>query len=659
VFILAAASWGADPREALSARPKASFYWAARMDDLGGTLRSILTPANIEMFTSLAGPEEAQEIRLMANFASQVPAKSIAFIVGSETDKDQIFVQIAISLPEQMQSKLDLVAQGKAKGEELATLLLGDAALLFAGELGALTVREGPEGPYYILDEGQKESPILAAKDNLLLISLSPADLKASLAAIEKAENRLAFKRRFESSNYSLMYIDVAKIADFIPEDPDIDMRGLKTYFKEPLEVEVAFDAKPGKFLISSSVNVLKSLENPERWKTMEPAPGAGMFLAGGGKLLFGVSSIYAFEAKEWKIYPEFAKAWGKLLGELEKRGITEKDIENLLTGTVSLVIGGESVILGKQAPGFYIALNGREGAAAKIWSKILEDEAFSQAIPLSPLKAEGWDSLFMVDPALVPASLLLGTSKDMFFLGALDPKKLGEKPKLAPDAAELFKKDLFVSGFLDLAATWEYLKKEVSDPSSHLGNLYAHALKNEAGLAESVKNLMDSELAISSIKVWGPDLETGFTELTFVDVPEEKQLLPKLVNLAAAAQVQSSNNAQAASIVKDLHSLQAAGLMFFLENEEVGGDDLIDLESNAGELLKEYLDDPEAYAEYIVKITKSSNDEKKWLVGCSVSGEPAEIKQRLQARAESDGLVDENGNLYSGGDVVFMMIAR
>ena len=669
VLVLMAPSWAANPEEALSSRPEAVMYWSARIDDLSGTLRGIFSPANIEMFSSLVHPEEAQGIRIAASLASQIPAESLAFVMGLEENKEIPFVQMAISVPERLRPKLDLVARGEAKAEDVITLLLGEAALLFAREF-ALTTQEGPEGPYYILNENLpnlspnlNQGPALSARDNLLLISFPPTELSASLAALENTGNRLAFKRRFKSSNYVLLHGDMGKIG-LTQVDPEIDTQALrayfKTHFKAPFEIEVAFDAKPGKFLISSGVNILEAFRDAERWKKIKPVPGAGMFLAGGGRQLLGLSSVSAFKADEWKVYPEFISIWEKFLGELGKRGITEKDIEDLLTGTVSVAVGGETAILGRRTPGLYVALNGQPGAAANIWDKILEDETFSQAIPLSPLKVEGWDSLFRVDPALLPVPLLLGVSKDTFFLGLTDFQKLGEKPEFTAEATEIFEKKLFTSGFFDLAKIWEYLRKEIFDPSSNLGILFAQGLKNNPAFAKAIKDVLDAELPVSSIKIWGPSLETGFIELSLVDVPQEKRLLPRLANLAMFANTRGSGSAEAVKIITNLRNLKAAAMMFYADNYEnvqAGKiDAFINLDGSATVLLRKYIEKPETYAGYIFKST-GPDGKKKWIVGCDVSDKPSGVRQHLRGRAHEANLIDQSGNPYSGGDFVFMIV--
>ncbi|MDR1376026.1 MAG: hypothetical protein LBJ22_00830 [Synergistaceae bacterium] len=659
IFVLAPVSWAADPQDALSAKPETSIYWAARLDDLGGTLQSILSPANIEMFATLVEPQNAQGIRIATNLASQLPAKSVAFVVGVTADGETPFFQAAISIPEQMQPKLDLVAGGQAKPEDLITLLLGDAALLFAQTLSSFTVQEGPEGPYYAFGEGNFGGPFLAARENLLLIALSPADMNASLATLGKAESRLAFKRSFESPNYALMHLDTSAFANFVEEEQKAEMEALRSYFKAPLETEMAFDAKPGKFLVSAKVN-LEAFKDIGRWEKMTPKPGGGLFLAGGGKLLFGLGALSSFRADEWKINPDFAAVWNRLFRELEKKAITERDIENLLTGSISLVFGSDATILGKQAPGFYIALNGQEGAASKILSKIVDDEALSQAVPFSPLKVEGWDSLFMVDPAIVPASLLLGVSKEILFLGVVDPKSLGERPELLPEASELFKEDLIFSGFFDLAAMWQYLRKEVGDPASNVGFLFSQAFQNDAAFGALVKDLLNAEFTVSSVKLWGPALDKGFTELTLVDVPQEKRLLPKLVNLAASVNARPTNVPDAGVVISELRNLKAATMMFYADNlddiEAGKFDDLINSADSAEELLGKYLDD-EIDEEYLF-VTVQLKGEKKWLVGCDLSDQSPNFRKQLQEHANGAGLIDEEGNPYSGGDLVFM-IAR
>jgi hypothetical protein len=432
-------------------------------------------------------------------------------------------------MPPEVQSNLDLIAQGKATSVDLVTVLLGPGGLMLAAAIPPATVQEGPGGPYYLL-EG---SVAIGAKGDLLLIGLSPVDLAASLGALAKAENRLAMKRRFESPNYFQLHVDMPTVVDLAREEIEEqggDVKSVLSMFKAPMELEMAFDAKPGSFLISSGFNIMESLAVSDRFKDIEPIAGENLLLTGGGRLFFGFAGPVTFHAADLKAYPEVAKAWVDISKKLAQQGITETDIENLLSGSFSLIGGSDATALGKATRGGYLAISGQKGAAAKILRTIVDNEAFSQAVPLSPVKAEGWDALYMVDPALVPVSLLLGVSKDTLFFGIVDPKGLGKTPELSPEASALLKEPFYGEAFIDTKAIWEYLRNEAADPNGLLGA----ELGREPAMADIVKDILSAELAVSFIKLWAPTLETSFTELTLVDVPQDKRLLPKLLSAAS-----------------------------------------------------------------------------------------------------------------------------
>jgi hypothetical protein len=648
---------GANPEDALSAKPKDSVFIVARVDDLGGMLKHIFSPANVEMFMSFA------DMKFMVDLASQIPAQSAVFATGMTSDLTP-FLQMSAAMPERFQPKLDLVAQGKATPEDVMTLLLGEGELLLSERLDNPTVENGPKGPYYALIHG---GPVLAARDNLLVIASSPDDLNASLAALEKAENRLAFKRRFKSPNYWLMHMDMPTIASFLKEEMAEELMGEINFdaassffqflklFRAPLEMELAFDVKPKNLLISGGVNLFEAVADMSRWRKRRPTPGAGLFLAGGGQLLMGLSNASSFKANDWKVHPEFAAGWNRLMGQLSEMGITEKDIEDLLTGNISIVWGSDATILGQKAKGGYVAVSGQNGAAGKILNAVVKDFARATALlSFLPMKAKGWESLFMVSFPLLQAPLfplLTGVMGDTFFLGVVDSAALNKKPRLPREAAKLFKEKLFTAGFFDGTTAWAYAKKELSS--------FARNRRNES-VEANLKNILDADLSVKSVKLWAPTLETSFTELTFVDVPQEKRLLPKLVNLAAFMSRPSASEDEASIIISSLRNLKAASMMFYADSmDEVAdgkADALINAEGSV-KLLLPYVDNPEAYSKYIFKCANLEGN-YRWLVGDDLSDRSPSVKERLQERTGTLGLIDENGNTYSGGDLVFM-IAR
>ncbi|MCL2010840.1 MAG: hypothetical protein FWG71_09915, partial [Synergistaceae bacterium] len=283
------------PEDALSARPAESVYTAARVDDLSGLLREIFSPAHTELATPLLGEEQAQIMSVVAGVATQTPAKSIAVALGMAADMEP-FAQVAVSMPDSVRPQLDRVADGSATPVDIVTLLLGDAGMMFAATV-APEVHKGDKGTYYTL-EG---IVAFTARDNLLLIASSPAELEASIGALEKQENRLALKRRFDSPNYWRMHLNALTAAAIVGEDGYDEL--LKA-FKAPLEIEIGFESKPGSYLLSSAVNILEALADASGLVDKEPESGGGLFMAGGGKLLLALSSRLAFSADAFKAYP-------------------------------------------------------------------------------------------------------------------------------------------------------------------------------------------------------------------------------------------------------------------------------------------------------------------------------------------------------------------
>ena len=120
LFVLAfsSAALALPPEDALSARPAESVYSVIRIDNLNGLLRDIFSEPNVALAMSFLKLEDKQLAELVAEFAAQVPAKSVIILSGitaGSADK-KTFVQIAVSLPPSLGPKLERVADGSASG---------------------------------------------------------------------------------------------------------------------------------------------------------------------------------------------------------------------------------------------------------------------------------------------------------------------------------------------------------------------------------------------------------------------------------------------------------------------------------------------------------------------------------------------------------------
>ena len=519
-------AWARDPVEALSARGDDSIFWTARIGDLGGMLRGVFSPGNVEMLTSVMPPEEAQGVRLVGSMVAGIPVKSVAFNAGSMAD-GQPFFQVAASMSPAQQAKLDLVAAGKASPEDIVTLVLGDGGLLLATAVQATKVQDG-KAAYYLIND----AVALTAKDDLLLMALRPQDLQNSLEALADAGKRLNLKRKYESPSFWYLNADVKTAFAFADKTArkEIDVDAILKIFKAPLKMEMGFDSSPNNYRISAWINAFESISTMERFKDAKPAAGANLFRVGAGKLLFGLAGATFFNLDDLKIYPEIEKEWDKFTKELSKRGIAEADLQNLLSGTVSMVAGVDATFGDHRIPGGYLALTGKEGAALKLLSAFLEDEEVVKAGAFAPMKLDGWSSLVRVDPALAPVPVLLGVQGETLFLGIVDPEGLTKKPEVGAETAKLLEEKSFSSAFLDVTSAWDYLRREMADPKSPL----AAALKTQSARdAELVAFLMEAEPSVGFVKVWTPTLDTSFCDFKLLDVPAEKRLLGRLLQAA------------------------------------------------------------------------------------------------------------------------------
>jgi len=546
VSITEAASSLPDVQDALSARPTESFYMTARVDDIGGAFREIFSQTNVDLLASLIPHSDTDQLRIAATIAYQIPAKSAALVLGFE-NKDLPFFQLAVSVQEDLKPELDRVEKGEATPTDIATLLMGKAGLQFAGSIGASSSQR-QHGLYYTIDVAGQYLLVLAARNNLLLLAFSPDDLEASIGALERTEDRLAIKRRFNTPDYFFIH-DIKMLATISTELGYDGIESLSSLFKEPLEIEAALEAEPGKITVSAGANILDSIVGFKDHYS-EPSIGANLFLVGSGKLFSAFAVPISFKASDLRKYPEIYREWNSFIRNLAMTGITERNLEDLLTGTFSFVLGNDSTIMGKWSPGGYIALSGRGGAAAKILNIIIgiASDAASvggalfpplaglpsisipgRAQPFISLSADGWDPLYMVNPMILPLPLLLGASGDTLFLGLLDPDGLGKKPEFPSEAAQILTEPLITWGFIDAAAICNWLREELSDEYSPLGSLINQNQKT----ALILRNLLQSELSVPFIKKWVPDVETIFTEYTITDVPLEKRLFNKILALS------------------------------------------------------------------------------------------------------------------------------
>ena len=439
-------------------------------------------------------------------------------------------------------------------------------------------------------------------------------------------------------------------------EIDEIDLNVLKAYFKAPLEIEYGIDRKPGSVLFSTGGNIKEALNSAylERFVKIKPVPGGELFLTGRGRPLFALSSKIAFKGADLDLYPEIARLWKEGIEQLAQYGISQAEVENLLSGSVSLVCGGSASAMGGKTPGAYLALTGREGAASSIFKKITGNEKFASALPTAPVEVKDWEAVLQIDPKLCPASVLLGVKGETFFLGLQDPASLNVAPERSERLKALLEKSSLSTSFFDFEAIWAAMNGILNDQGSPLQALIADLPQK---FLAPVRELLGAELSVPFVGTWAPRPDTAFTEGILVDVPADKGLMAKIVKAAAQYTAKPSASGAAMNIISDMRSLKAACILLYADN--IDEDLTSKINEDGVKLLHKYLDNPNKFAENGNPATfEVKNGE--WWISYKVDDLDESVREKLANRAATVGLFKDNSGSESyekSAATVFMRV--
>jgi hypothetical protein len=521
VLVFVPRAFCAEPTDVLSARSAESIYVTARLSNLNGLMKAIFARQNVDAFMTAFVKDVPEEFQLLAALAAQIPAESVGVSVGM--DSGDFFFQLAATLPSEYAQNVELVSKGEAKPIDVAAVLLGQMGAML-GETLTPQLQQSDNGlPYYEVLGGKL---VVAAKDGLVMLAASPEDLNASTAALTGNEPRLSVERRFGSGDYVFSHIDMPTYAAMLGTSETEDMKTLSAQYKAPLEWEFDFERKPESFLVSVSVNLPEAFVATQDFPVMEAKKGADVFLAGGGNALLALAGPVFFNSAYIKSIPSMAKNWRELEMFLESAGISETDLDALLSGRISLVVGNEASVMGTQSvPGAYVALSGKDGAAAKILSVYTDNEIFKASFAPVLEKTAERNMLYTLSNA--PVTALVGVNGETLFLGLADAQTINDIPNLTPKAQTVLDETYPAGGFINTEALWNRLRNEIETP----GPLTAEYMGAYPEKAEAVKNLLDADLTVNFVKFTNESWEKGAIEFALSDVPPEKALTPRLIN--------------------------------------------------------------------------------------------------------------------------------
>ena len=512
------------PEEALIPRPEKSVYSVLRLDNLGNFLRYLGSEKNLKLFAPLAGMGDDETAMITMSLAA-VPADSTALVLGVD-EHETPFVQLVIKMPESLHGKLDLIAKGEAKAEDLAALLLGEKSPVAAMGAVVLEVKKTDDGLLNISDALN-----VSAKGDLLIAALSAEDVKAALKALDDKDARLKIERMFSAKDFMLTHVDADVLEKITPADAGVskeELAAAKNMLDGPLKTETAFESLADRFRISFATDMTAlndKFENPKA-KAVE---GGYINLMGDRTPLLAVGSVLYGESI--KNYPGFKDIWAQAVDVLKNFNISEESFINFLTGPFALTIGNSLVTFeGMKVPAVFITKEGQNGAA-KEFAAAIAKQADKLLIPV---EAADWDSLAQVDSNTSPASALLGVKGEMLYAGMADKDSLSEKPELSGQLAELMYKDSLGSLFIDFKGLQDYLKGDGASAMA-MAEMFAPMVlndKSEAVMA-AMTDILNAKLSVPSVGFYAPAYGTCIMDFMTEEVENvEDTLSAKLIKL-------------------------------------------------------------------------------------------------------------------------------
>ncbi|MBQ4419319.1 MAG: hypothetical protein II870_06750, partial [Synergistaceae bacterium] len=513
------------PEEALIPRPEKSVYSVLRLDNLGNFLRYLGSEKNVKLFAPLAGMGEDEAAIITMSLAA-VPAESTALVFGVD-EHEAPFVQLVVKMPESLQDKLDLVAKGEAKAEDVAALLLGEKSPVAPMGAMVLEVKKTDDGLLNVLDTLN-----LSAKGDLLIAALSAEDVKAALKALEDKDARLKIERRFAAKDFAITHVDADVLEKITPaEEAGVSKEELaeaKKMLDGPFEAETAFESLADRFRISFAADMTAladKFENPNA----KAVKGGYINLMGDRSPLLALGSVLYGETI--KNYPGFKDIWTEAVDVLKNLNISEESFINFLTGSFALTIGNSLVSFeGMKVPAVFVTKEGQNGAA-KEFAAAIAKQADKLLIPV---EAAGWDSLAQVDSNTSPVSVLLGVKGEMLYAGMAEKDSLSEKPEIKGQLAEIMAKDSLGSFFMDFKGLQDYLKGDGANAMAMAGMFAPMVLDDKAeAVMAAMTDILDAKLSVPSVGLYAPSYGTCIMDFMTEEVENvEDTLSAKLIKL-------------------------------------------------------------------------------------------------------------------------------
>jgi hypothetical protein len=433
------------------------------------------------------------------------------------------FLQAAFTVSPAMNDIVSKIAEGTATASDIAEMLVGDKTA--AGLVETTLKVEADKNNILRINN----DVFMTAKDNLVLVGSSVNEIRLSLRALAEEDTRLLAKtpRKFSEKDFALLHVDYETAAE-LDDDGEVDDLDARKYFANPLEIELAFNRTPDKFTASAALNLSTALKKEyadkviEQKDTLKKVAGGNIDMSGiGGKTspLAAIGSYLNFaDIKDDEIFKPIAKS---ILRNLRVRfGISEEEAEAMFTGTFSAVVNGTVTYEGFKIPALYTSFTGKEGAAEKVFDKLMKSPHFSKV----------QDGIYQLDTSISPIACLAQNRGETIGIDFAELASLSEKPEFKPAFTELINREAISSMWIDFAGIQDWINNDENGVFATLAPIAA--ILGYGKYVKALQDVLNADFSVPSMSIWAEGVEVFHTEFAIKEIDAEKGLLATILKL-------------------------------------------------------------------------------------------------------------------------------
>lgn len=531
VLVFTGSAFSAQPEDALTERPDESVYAVLKLDDTSALLKWIFSEENINTFMPLIlASKNSNEIiggiEMIRAIVQNTPLKSVALIAGMtrrDAKSAAPFFQMAFTVSPELNSVVRNISKGRAEAKDIAKLILGTNNPLLSFAETMIKVERADDNIFRV-----DNAVFVKAVDDLIILGLSEADVKASVNALEDDSTRLSsiVSRRFNTKDFSLLHMDM-KIIEALDEDGELKDLNIRDLFVKPLNIELGFDKQANRFINSIHCNLKEAMTKKytDRFIDMKAVKGGYIDLRNSGGssvplLAFGgiVNLKGALDAPEAKPIVDFLQ---KSLEQLRKRfGVEPDDVFALFNGSFSLVVNGSVMFESFKIPALYISQTGAKGAASRIYTALMRSRHFHEV----------HKGILQVDSSLSPVSCIIGNAGNTLGIAFAELASFSDRPASEGAFGELMKTEAISSFWIDFAGIQSWINDDSNGIFAALSPIAS--FMGYGKILESVRDVLNADFSVTSMSLYAEDVETQHYVFELKDVRAEDGLFSKLIKL-------------------------------------------------------------------------------------------------------------------------------